>query len=237
MDSPHPELDITTGQKPSEECAVVGYIGNNAFTNIIFSLRALQHRGQESSGIATFDGKIHIKKGMGLVSEVFRDEFLDGRIGIGHNRYSTAGSKGIENAGPFVISSSIGYIGVSHNGEITNAHDLRERLKEKGYIFYSSSDTEVMLTEMVSEINKYGIRDGIKKAMLEIKGAYALAILINDTLYALRDPFGFRPLNIPIIYLIVLPLTILSSTSTIFFSLMTDLMVFNFIFMASYLDF
>ena len=194
MDSPHPELDITTGQKPSEECAVVGYIGNNAFTNIIFSLRALQHRGQESSGIATFDGKIHIKKGMGLVSEVFRDEFLDGRIGIGHNRYSTAGSKGIENAGPFVISSSIGYIGVSHNGEITNAHDLRERLKEKGYIFYSSSDTEVMLTEMVSEINKYGIRDGIKKAMLEIKGAYALAILINDTLYALRDPFGFRPL-------------------------------------------
>ena len=78
MDSPHPELDITTGQKPSEECAVVGYIGNNAFTNIIFSLRALQHRGQESSGIATFDGKIHIKKGMGLVSEVFRDEFLEG---------------------------------------------------------------------------------------------------------------------------------------------------------------
>ncbi|WP_276921757.1 amidophosphoribosyltransferase, partial [Ferroplasma acidiphilum] len=86
------------------------------------------------------------------------------------------------------------YIGISHNGEVTNAHDLREKLKEKGYIFYSSSDTEVMLTEIVSEINKYGIRDGIKKAMLKIKGAYALAILINDTLYALRDPFGFRPL-------------------------------------------
>ncbi|MGE9809948.1 amidophosphoribosyltransferase [Ferroplasma acidiphilum] len=189
-----PELDITTGQKPSEECAVVGYIGNNAYTNIIFALRALQHRGQESSGIATFDGKIHIKKGMGFVSEVFRDEFLEGRIGIGHNRYSTAGSKGVENAGPFVISSSMGYIGISHNGEVTNAHDLREKLKEKGYIFYSSSDTEVMLTEIVSEINKYGIRDGIKKAMLKIKGAYALAILINDTLYALRDPFGFRPL-------------------------------------------
>jgi len=131
---------------------------------------------------------------MGFVSEVFRDEFLEGRIGIGHNRYSTAGSKGVENAGPFVISSSMGYIGISHNGEVTNAHDLREKLKEKGYIFYSSSDTEVMLTEIVSEINKYGIRDGIKKAMLKIKGAYALAILINDTLYALRDPFGFRPL-------------------------------------------
>jgi amidophosphoribosyltransferase len=194
VDFLHPKSDITTGQKPSEECAVVGYIGNNAYTNIVFSLRALQHRGQESSGIATFDGKIHVKKGMGLVSEVFRDDVLNGKIGIGHNRYSTAGSKGIENAGPFVISSSIGYIGISHNGEVTNAHDLRERLKEKGYIFYSSSDTEVMLTEIISEINKYGIIDGIKKAMLKIKGAYALAILINNTLYALRDPFGFRPL-------------------------------------------
>jgi amidophosphoribosyltransferase len=188
------ESDTTTGQKPSEECAVVGYTGSDAFTNLNFSLRALQHRGQESSGIATFDGKIHIKKGMGLVSEVFRGEVLPGRIGIGHNRYSTAGSKGIENAGPFVISSSLGYIGISHNGEITNAHDLREKLKEKGYIFYSSSDTEVLLTEIVSEIGKYGIIDGIKKAMLKIKGAYALAILINDVLYALRDPFGFRPL-------------------------------------------
>ncbi|WP_337860240.1 amidophosphoribosyltransferase [Ferroplasma sp.] len=194
MDSLHQELDITTGQKPSDECAVVGYIGNNAYTNMVFSLKALQHRGQESSGIATFDGKIHIKKGMGLVSEVFHNEFLDGKVAIGHNRYSTAGSKGVENAGPFVISSSTGYIGISHNGEITNAHCLREKLKEKGYIFYSSSDTEVMLIEMVSEINKYGIRDGIKKAMLKIKGAYALAILINDTLYALRDTFGFRPL-------------------------------------------
>jgi amidophosphoribosyltransferase len=194
VDFRHQESDITTGQKPSEECAVVGYIGNNAYINVIFALKALQHRGQESSGMATFDGKIHIKKGMGLVSEVFRNEFLEGNIAIGHNRYSTAGSKGIENAGPFVISSSTGYIGVSHNGEITNAHCLRERLKEKGYIFYSSSDTEVMLTEMVSEINKYGIRDGIKKAMLKIKGAYALAILINNKLYALRDPFGFRPL-------------------------------------------
>ncbi len=130
MDSHHPESDTTTGQKPSEECAVVGYYGNNAFINILFGLKALQHRGQESSGMATYDGSIHINKGMGLVSEVFKSSSLPGNIGIGHNRYSTSGSKGIENAGPFVISSSLGYIGISHNGEITNAHDLREELKK-----------------------------------------------------------------------------------------------------------
>ncbi|KJE49447.1 MULTISPECIES: amidophosphoribosyltransferase [Acidiplasma] len=196
MDSHHPESDTTTGQKPSEECAVVGYYGNNAFINILFGLKALQHRGQESSGMATYDGSIHINKGMGLVSEVFKSSSLPGNIGIGHNRYSTSGSKGIENAGPFVISSSLGYIGISHNGEITNAHDLREELKKNGYIFTSSSDTEVMLILMASEINKYGIYDGIKKAMFKLKGSYAAAILINNTLYALRDPRGYRPLVI-----------------------------------------
>ncbi len=194
MDFHHQELDITTGQKPSEECAVAGYIGSSAFTNIIFALKALQHRGQESSGIATYDGKVHIKKGMGLVSEVFTDVNLPGNIGVGHNRYSTSGSKGLENAGPFIISSSLGYMGISHNGEITNTHSLREELKNKGYIFFSSSDTEVMLVEMINEINKYGVYDGIKKAMFKLKGSYACAIMINDKLYALRDPFGFRPL-------------------------------------------
>ncbi len=194
MDFHHQESGITTGQKLNEDCAVAGYIGNSTFTNIIFLLKALQHRGQESSGIATYDGKIHIKKGMGLVSEVFLNEILPGNIGIGHNRYSTSGSKGLENAGPFIISSSLGYIGISHNGEITNAHSLREELKNKGYIFFSSSDTEVMLVEIINEINKYGIYDGIKKAMLKLKGSYACSIMINDKLYALRDPFGFRPL-------------------------------------------
>ncbi len=194
MDFHRLESDIITGQKPSEECAVAGYTGTDTYTNLIFSLKAMQNRGQESSGIATYDGKIYVKKGMGLVSEVFRDIFLQGDTGIGHNRYSTSGSKGIENAGPFVISSSMGYIGISHNGEITNAHELRESLKNMGYMFSSSSDTEVMLIEIVSEINKYGIIDGVKKAMYKLKGAYAVAMLINDTLYAIRDPFGFRPL-------------------------------------------
>jgi len=194
VDFHHQESDIINGQKPSDECAVAGYIGKNTFTNIIFALKSLQHRGQESSGIATYDGKIHIKKGMGLVSEVFVNDNLSGDIGIGHNRYSTAGSKGLENAGPFIISSSLGYIGISHNGEITNAHCLREELKNKGYIFFSSSDTEVMLVELINEINKYGVYDGIKKSMFKLKGSYACAIMINDKLYALRDPFGLRPL-------------------------------------------
>ncbi len=190
----HQKSDITIGQKLNEDCAVVGYLGTNAYANILFGLKALQHRGQETSGMATYDGKIHIKKGMGLVSEVFKEGNLEGNTGIGHNRYSTAGSKGVENAGPFIISGSIGYVGLSHNGEITNAHYLREELKSKGYIFTSSSDTEVMLITLISEINKYGIYDGIKKTMLKLKGAYAVAIMINNTLYALRDPYGFRPL-------------------------------------------
>ncbi len=190
----HQESGTTIGQKLNEDCAVVGYLGTNAYTNILFGLKALQHRGQETSGMATYDGKIHIKKGLGLVSEVFKNDNLEGNIGIGHNRYSTAGSKGVENAGPFIISGSIGYVGLSHNGEITNAHDLRDELKNKGYTFTSSSDTEVMLVMLISEINKYGIYDGIKKTMLKLKGAYAVAIMINNTLYALRDPYGFRPL-------------------------------------------
>ncbi|SMD30440.1 amidophosphoribosyltransferase [Picrophilus oshimae] len=195
MDSQPQESDITTGQKVNEDCAVIGFSGDGVYSSIIAGLRSLQHRGQESSGIITYDGKIHVKKGMGLVSEVFKNaDPMPGIVGIGHNRYSTSGSKGIENAGPFVISCSLGYIGITHNGEITNEHELREELKHDGYIFTSSSDTEVMLIEFVKEISRYGINEGIKRGMERLKGAYAAVLMINDRLYAIRDKFGFRPL-------------------------------------------
>ncbi|MCL4314746.1 MAG: amidophosphoribosyltransferase [Candidatus Thermoplasmatota archaeon] len=196
------DLDLTIGQKPDEHCAVVGIIGKEqVFHNIIISLKALQHRGQESAGIATFDGSsMNLKKGMGLVGDVFQErdgmstQPLAGSTGIGHTRYSTQGSKSLENAGPFVISSSVGYVALSHNGEITNQDRLREELKKKGSSFVTSSDTEVMLVEIAKDVAEFGMPRGIRYAMGRLNGAYAAAILINDRLFALRDPYGIRPL-------------------------------------------
>jgi amidophosphoribosyltransferase len=200
--SPTPESDPTIGQKPDEHCAVVGIYGKEqAFYDLLVSLKALQHRGQESAGIATFDGSVvHLKKGMGLVSEVFPERegvtygSLSGNVGIGHTRYSTQGTKTIENAGPFVISNSIGYMAISHNGEITNAEPLKEELKKKGSAFLTSSDTEVMLMELSREIVEKGVKNGFRAAVSKLKGAYAVTVLINDRLFGLRDPLGIRPL-------------------------------------------
>lgn len=204
MVSPPLESDPITGLKPSEDCAVIGIVGNSpVLSNIILGLKTLQHRGQESAGIAVFDGtSIRMKKGMGLVSEVFSDRdlslsaSLSGNVGIGHTRYSTEGSKNLENSGPFVASSSTGYIAVSHNGEVTNAEVVRNRLKKKGSVFQTNSDTEAMLTEISRDIAEMGIYPGLRLAMSRLRGAYSIALMINDVLYAIRDPFGFRPLTI-----------------------------------------
>ncbi len=194
----------TAGQKPDEDCAVVGFIGTQqAFPYILLSLRTLQHRGQESAGMATFDGSmLHVRKGMGLVTEVFSEndsslkDALPGMIGIGHTRYSTHGSKNLENAGPLTILNAAGNIAISHNGEITNAAQLRDEMKRKGTGFITSSDTEVMLMELSRDIIDYGITSGIRTAVSRLKGAYACAIMINDAMFALRDPLGIRPLVI-----------------------------------------
>ncbi|GGM72120.1 amidophosphoribosyltransferase [Thermogymnomonas acidicola] len=204
MDSLPLGSDHTDGQKPSEYCAVVGYKGGGeALDSLLTSLKTLQHRGQESAGIAVFkSGSVQVHKGMGLVSEVFNPKysdfsFLDGsRVGIGHTRYSTAGRKTVENAGPFVVSSSVGYIAISHNGEITNAEQLKESMKRRGATFQTTSDTEVMLMEISRDVNEFGIVNGIKQAMNRLKGAYSATLLINDRLFAIRDPHGFRPLVI-----------------------------------------
>ncbi|MCL4329812.1 MAG: amidophosphoribosyltransferase [Candidatus Thermoplasmatota archaeon] len=196
------ELDHTTGQKPDEHCAVVGFRGNeNAFYSVLLSLRSLQHRGQESAGIATFDGSVmNLKKGMGLVSDVFPEREgvvsnpLTGNVGIGHTRYSTQGTKTLENAGPFVVSNTMGYMAISHNGEITNADSLKEELKRKGSVFQTSSDTEVMLILLSREISEKGLKNGFRSAVSKLKGSYAAALMINDRLFAMRDPLGIRPL-------------------------------------------
>ncbi len=203
MDSPQPELDHIDGLKPSDHCAVVGYIGEEpAYPVIIASLKTLQHRGQETAGIATFhSSSINVRKGMGLVSEVFNDrkkdfEYLSGNIGIGHTRYSTAGDKGMENAGPFLATTSIGHVAVSHNGEITNADYLREELLKQGMTFLTTSDTEVLLMEIAREISAKGITNGMRIAADKLKGAYSITLMVNDRLFAMRDPIGFRPLVI-----------------------------------------
>lgn len=203
VDSPQPELDHIDGLKPSDHCAVVGYIGEEpAYPVILSSLKTLQHRGQESAGIATFHSSaINVRKGMGLVSEVFNgrtkdSEYLTGNVGIGHTRYSTLGSKGMENAGPFLVTTSKGHIAISHNGEITNADRLREDLMKQGLTFLTSSDTEVLLMEIARETSVHGIINGMKIAADRLKGAYSITMLINDRLFAMRDPIGFRPLVI-----------------------------------------
>ncbi|AKA47787.1 amidophosphoribosyltransferase [uncultured archaeon] len=204
MDSLAHESDLLDGQKPSEYCAVVGFNGaDSAFANVLVSLKSLQHRGQESAGIAIYDGNsLNVRKGMGLVSEVFSDSYLEnggslkGKVGIGHTRYSTAGTKTLENAGPFIVSNSIGYMALSHNGEIVNADPLREDLKKKGMTFLTSSDSEVMLNVLSKEVVENGIQRGLRLAMEKLRGAYSAAVVVNDRLFAIRDPHGFRPLII-----------------------------------------
>jgi len=192
--------DPIDGQKPSEDCAVVGFKGRiNAYEPIITALRTLQHRGQESAGMAVFDGrKTVLKKGRGLVTDVFNPatDSIKGRVGVGHTRYSTAGSKDVIDAGPFVINSQVGFISVSHNGEIVNADELKEEMKKEGVNFQSDSDTEVLLAELSRNISKYGLKKGFEVSMTTLRGAYACAVSINERLFAMRDPNGIRPLII-----------------------------------------
>ena len=186
-----------------EKCAVFGIrsTADDVFDSIYYGLYALQHRGQESAGIATFsDGKITPYKNMGLVSDVFSDHIkngrrLPGRSGIGHVRYSTCGSPGIENAQPMVINYSGGSFAIAHNGDLVNDGELRAILERKGSVFTTTSDTEIIAQLIVKEHLRTGdFIEGIKSAMNYLRGSYSLAILKDDKVIAVRDPWGFRPL-------------------------------------------
>jgi amidophosphoribosyltransferase len=181
-----------------ESCGVFGvYAPNEDVARLtFFGLFALQHRGQESAGIATADGKrINVYARMGLVSQVFDEDSLShltGHIAIGHNRYSTTGSSRICNAQPIVVTRGDETIAVAHNGNIINSSHLREELAEQGYTFVSSTDTEVIAYLILSSPEKSWV-ERIKYAMHRIQGAYSLTILTKDTLFGVRDPFGVRP--------------------------------------------
>ena len=191
-----------------EECGVFGaydFDGEDVASTIYYGLFALQHRGQESCGIAVSDtngpkGKVMSYKDMGLVNEVFNPENLEklkGNIGVGHVRYSTAGSSVRENAQPLVLNYVKGTLGMAHNGNLLNAVELREELSYTGAIFQTTIDSEVIAYLIARERLKVGtVEEAVKNAMLKIKGAYSLVVMSPRKLIGARDPLGFKPLCI-----------------------------------------
>lgn len=185
-------------KKPRDECAVFGVFNNvNASSLTVLGLHALQHRGQDSTGIVSFDNKkFYGHRGIGQVSEVFEDKEilkkLKGSAAVGHNRYGTTGESALKNVQPLFSELSIGGISIAHNGNLTNTVTLKEKLIETGSIFQSTSDTEVIL-HLVSTA-KGNLIDRLNYALQSINGAYSLLILTEKNLIGIRDPFGIRPL-------------------------------------------
>ncbi len=187
--------------KPTEKCGIFGIASTRPVASqIYYGLRILQHRGQESAGIAVYDGEIRARRGMGLVHEVFSQddlEALSGKAGIGHVRYSTTGSSVIENAQPITCMSSAGDIALAHNGDIVNADAIRADLQRRGWAFMSSSDSEVAVRLLANEIARTGDVDrAMREFTARLNGAYSLVLLVKDTVYAIRDPLAVRPLCI-----------------------------------------
>ncbi|MGH7330005.1 MAG: amidophosphoribosyltransferase, partial [Polyangiaceae bacterium] len=184
-------------------CGVFGIYGHPEAANLTYlGLHALQHRGQESAGIVTSDGsQLYAHRAMGLVHDAFQEEHLaklPGRIAIGHVRYSTAGGSHLKNAQPFAVDYSRGSLAVCHNGNLTNAEELRAELEGQGSIFQSSADTEVIV-HLVARSNQVAVEDRILDALARVEGAYSLLFLNEDTLVAVRDPRGIRPLCVGIL--------------------------------------
>ena len=179
-------------------CGIFGVYGHAEASNLTYlGLYSLQHRGQESAGIVSSDGKtLHSHRGMGLVSEVFSREAirnLPGHSAIGHVRYSTAGASHIKNAQPFVVEYSLGGLAVAHNGNLTNAKRIRDELEAYGSIFQSTMDTEVFV-HLIAQCHESSLPERVVAALQQTKGAYSLVFLTEEQLIAARDPNGFRPL-------------------------------------------
>lgn len=183
-------------------CGVFGIFSNEERKDLslltYFGIYALQHRGQESAGIAVSDGfDVKVHKGMGLVSEVFKSEdlkTLTGNISVGHVRYSTTGSSLITNAQPLVARYLGGPIALAHNGNLVNTDSLRKELEQKGTVFLTTIDSEVIMNLIAQEVNQPTVEDGVIQCMKKIQGAYSLVIATGDKLIGVRDPHGIRPL-------------------------------------------
>lgn len=186
---------------PHDECGIIGiYAPNEDVSRMaFFGLYALQHRGQEAAGIAVSDGlTARLHKDVGLVAQVFTPQNLQplqGHYAIGHTRYSTTGSSSIRNAQPFLIETQFGPLGVAHNGNLVNATELRDELLKRGVGLSSSSDSEV-ITMMLAGSEGDTWEERIRNTMTRWRGAYSLTILTRESVSAVRDPWGFRPLSV-----------------------------------------
>ncbi len=189
-----------TQHYPKHYCGVFGIYGHpNAAELTYYGLYALQHRGQESAGIVTSDGKqFRVHRDMGLVSQIFDGDILHGLVGnmaVGHTRYSTTGSSNLRNAQPLTVDCARGQIAIAHNGNLTNAAQLREELEQKGSIFQTTVDSEIIL-HLMAQPTLGGHENNLIQTVRRIEGAYSLVIMTEQELIGVRDPYGFRPLSI-----------------------------------------
>lgn len=184
-----------------EECGITGVVSpENLSLKIYYALYSLQHRGQESTGIATVSDGINLKRKMGLVSDAITKEDLqelDGEKGIGHVRYSTSGDSRIENTQPLVVTFSDGELALAHNGHIVNAEKIKKELEQEGHVFTTANDSEIIAHLIVNNyLETNDIKKAFKKATDKIIGSYSLVILLNNRLIGARDPKGIKPLSL-----------------------------------------
>ncbi len=197
--SPSSLVPAAAGDKLHEECGVVAIYGHpDAARQAYLGLYALQHRGQESAGIATADGA-HLAniKGMGLVSEIFTDDVLaklPGSMAIGHTRYSTTGDSALLNAQPIRVDSTKGLIAIAHNGNLVNLGNVRARLEDQGAYFQTTSDSEVIV-QLIAHSRAGALVDAIADSLSQIEGAFSIVMMTPGRIFAARDPRGFRPLS------------------------------------------
>ena len=189
---------LIPSDKLREECGVVAIYGHPEASKLAYlSLYALQHRGQESAGIAASNGEqLQLHKAMGLVSDIFTADALarlPGSLAIGHTRYSTAGDSALLNAQPIMVECNKGKIALAHNGNLTNAHEVHAQLEQQGSIFQTTSDTEV-LVHLVARSREQTLVDAMADSLRRVEGAFSLVMLPPDRIFAARDPRGFRPL-------------------------------------------
>lgn len=201
-----PTSEPTHPDKPQEACGVFGVYApqQDVATLTYFGLFALQHRGQESAGMATFDqGTVHTHKRMGLVSQVFDESILEqlpGQFAVGHTRYSTTGSSHLYNAQPTLVATRLGELALAHNGNVVNAASLRQELDAAGHQFVSTADTELIATAMAEAVDAgYGWIDGAIAAFKRCEGAFSLVIGTPSGIIGARDPQGIRPLVLGIL--------------------------------------
>lgn len=192
------ELPLLSSDKFHEECAVFGIYGHPEAANLTYlGLYALQHRGQEGSGIVSADGdRFFVQKGMGLVADIYNKlslEKLPGSMAIGHNRYSTAGGQDFKNVQPLTVNFAFGNLALAHNGNLINAQMLRNELEAYGAIFQSTSDSEVII-HLVAHSRADTLLARVIDALSQVRGAFSVVVMTDDGIIAARDPHGFRPL-------------------------------------------